>query len=322
MKTSTIIAAGAALWLSATGAQAETLQVSGIYPAASDEAIEVEVLSVEQFAGSDGPRLSYLIEDRLRDVNIGSEPWFTLLVPQLANEADAVLNGYVEPRISESRYVGTRNICWRKDADNVCIERRDVETDCIRVNLSLEPEVRLVARDGRLLWASDIRRSSETSFCPEFDGSPDFEPVIAGWVDEIAAHVRSSLAPRASTGNVRIMEGRGGLDRESRGLFRTAVSLTDSDERAACDMFESLLAANPVQPSLVFNTGLCAEKSGDFALAQQRYHFALTSSRSDDEAQDGLRRLSQRLRAEWQLDQRERVLAARFPAAPLIGALR
>ncbi|KLI63098.1 tetratricopeptide repeat protein [Aurantiacibacter marinus] len=322
MKNCGLFALGAALLFSATGAQAETLRVAGVYPAASDGAIEIEAISVERFAGSDGPRLSYLIEDRLRGVDIGGEPWFTVLAPQFAQDADGVLDGYAEARFSEYRFPATRTICRRRDAENVCIEYRDVETECIRLSVSLEPQMRLVTLDGRMLWSSNIRRSSETSFCPEFDQAPDFEPVIAGWVDEFVAHVRSSLAPRSSASNVRIMEGRRGLDGEYRALFRTAVALTDTDENAACDLFETLRADNPDQPSLVFNAGLCAERDGDLAAAQDIYRVALSSSRSDDEAQDGLRRLSQRLRAERQLDRRERLLALRYPSAPLIAASR
>jgi len=319
MKNCSLFAFGAALLLSATGAQAETLRVAGVYPAASDDAISIEVLTVDRFAGSEGARLSYLIEDRLRGVSIAGDPWFTVLVPQLAHEADGVLSGYAEPRFSEYDYRGTRNICVRKDEDNACIERRNVETDCIRVNLVMEPDVRLVAQDGRLLWSSNTRRTSEASFCPEFDASPQFDTIIDGWVNEFAAHVRTSLAPRSSTNSVRIMEGRRGLDREARSVFRTAVALTDTDERAACDMFGSLLADNPEQPSLIFNTGLCAEQMGDFAEAQDLYRVALSSRRSDDEAEAGLRRLSLRMRAERQLDERERLLALRYPLAPIAG---
>ena len=317
MRKWTLLAACAALLCTGAGAKAETLTVSGVYPAASDEAIEVEVISVEQFGGSDGPRLSFLIEDHLRGVKIEGDPWFTVLAPQLAAEADGIMSGYVEPRISETRYRGTRTGCVRWNQEKDCIERGDVETDCLRVDINLDPQLRLVSLDGRVLWSSTIRRSHQTSFCPDYDDSPDFDPLIAGWMEEIASHVRFSIAPSVRSSSIRIMEGRNGLSRESRTHFRSAVALTETDEVAACDMFALLLGEYPEQPSLIFNTGLCAESDGDFAWAQDLYRTALASERSDDEAEAGLGRLAQLMRAERQLGERAILLDARYAAEPL-----
>ncbi len=298
-----VLLAAACCSLSAP-AEAETLRISGIYPASSDEAALVEAIAVDRFAGPDGARLAFLVEDRLRDVSIGGQPWFTVLVPQLADEADAVLQGLVEPRFAESRFRGTRSVCAVEDDDGECIERRDVETDCLRVTASLAPEMRLVGYDGSLLWSSSAQRSSEVSYCPEFDQKPDFSDTINGWLEGIADETRANLAPRYRVQDIRIMESRRDLERATRNLFRDAIRMTEEDEGRACDMFEQLFAAHPEHPSLVFNAGLCAEQGGDFDLAAQRYRLALGNDQSDDEGEAGLRRIAERLRAERQLAER------------------
>ena len=289
----------------ATAAHAETLRVSGIYPAGSDEAVLVERIAVEEFGGPEGARLSFVLEDRLRDVSIGGEPWFTVLPPSLANEADGILQGYAEPRFSESTFRETREICTERDEDGDCIATREVEARCIQVNVSLAPEMRLVGYQGDVIWAGAFERNTSSRYCPRFDDKPDFTGTFESWLSDIANQARHALAPRYSVQDLRIMESRNGLDRALRDDFRAAVRMTDTDEAAACDMFETLFAASPETPSLIFNTGLCAEQRGDFALAEARYSLALGNDRSDDEGQEGLRRLDQRRHANRQLADRE-----------------
>lgn len=288
----------------AAPAAAETLRITGYAPADSFAAASIETIAVERFSGADGPRLSLLIEDRLREIELRGRPWFTVLVPSLAGDADAVLTGYIEPRFSESEYKATREICRREDEDGDCIERRDVELDCLRVTMRLRPEMRLIAYDGRLLWSSPLERSEQFSFCPEVDEEPDVDPRIDAMLEDVAQQVRSELAPSFIASDVRIMESRNGLDRDVRNAFRAAVQLTKSDEAAACHEFERLHAADPEQDSLTFNAGLCAEQRGDFAAARRYYRAALASKRSDDEAQAGLERIARTLQGTRQVEAR------------------
>lgn len=303
--------AGALTALCATSAQAETLRIAGVYPAASDDAVTVEAIAVERFSGTDGPALSFRMEDVLRGVNIEGRPWFTVLVPQRADQADAVLQGHAEPRFSESPYRGTRNACWRKGEDGECLERRDVETDCVRISMTFAPELRLTSRNGRVLWTSDTTRSSQFNNCPEYDDAPDFSAAVDGWIYEITQFARYGLAPHFVSNDIRIMESRRGLDNDTRDRFRDAIAMTERDEGVACDMFEALFAANPTHDSLTFNAGLCAEQAGAFDLAEERYRRALASDRSDDEATEGLERIDRRRRAVRQIAMREEALASR-----------
>ncbi len=299
-----VLVIGAGLSL-ASPAQAETLHLSGTAPAGSDAAAAQRSIAVERFGGQDGARLAFLIEGQLRDAYVTPEPYFSVLTPALANEADAVLQGFADPRLAESEFLAERETCIERAENGTCLKTGLVETQCLRVSASLRPSLRLVAREGEVLWSGEPARSQDFSWCPEFDEAPAIDPVIDSWLEASAAEVRFALAPHNWARNVRIMERSSGLSRPARQTFRNAIRIIEHDPYGACMNFTQLLAENPAHPSLTFNVGLCAEAQGDHVTAESHYRAALTHRNSDDECRAGLNRLAQRRRAEWQMASRE-----------------
>ncbi len=298
-----IISAGLALGagLSAMPAAAETLRIAGVYPAESDGAASLNSIAVERFGGVDGDALAFAVADRLREAEVQGEPWFTVLVQSRAEDADAVLTGYAQPTYADTDYKSKREICWAEDDRGRCIERREVELDCVRISITLRPEMRLVGYNGNLLWSSDIQKNRQLSYCPELDTAPDGDPAIREMVDEVARDVRYRLAPAYRVEDIRIMERRRGLEGDARDEFRDAIRLTRTDEAAACAQFARLHTQNPDHPALSFNVGLCAEQRYDIDAAEAAYNHALQFEDSDDEAQAGLQRLRERMRADRQM---------------------
>src|SRR5688572_27114047 len=84
-----VVACGAALWCAAAGA--ETLPVSGVYPAGNDAAAALGSIAVERFGGEEGQQVGIATADRLRAVTVDGEPYFRV-VPE-GSRADAVLQG-------------------------------------------------------------------------------------------------------------------------------------------------------------------------------------------------------------------------------------
>ncbi|TIX51975.1 tetratricopeptide repeat protein [Alteraurantiacibacter aquimixticola] len=291
--------ASLALW--ATPASAETLRITGVYPADSDGAAALNAIMVDKFTGIDGPALSSTVATRLREAQIDGESYFAILVPPFAEDAEAVLKGHAEPRYSETEYTSEREICWTEDDRGRCTERREVELDCLRVTIHLRPQMQLIAANGNELWRSDSEKQRQMSFCPEFDDAPDADPHISAMIGEFALEARHALAPVYRDDDIRIMERRRGLSGNDRNAFRDAIRLTGSNEAAACDEFARLHATNPDHPALSFNVGLCAEQRYDIDAAQAAYRHALQFEDSDDEAEAGLIRLDERMRADMQL---------------------
>lgn len=284
-----VMASCAALVLAAPAA-AETLTVETYRPAQSEAALRVQSIAVGRFGGREGARFSFMVADALQQASIRGRPWFTVLVDAEA-DFDAVLEGRVTPNISEHSFRSKREVCWTYNDDGDCTDERKVDLDCIRLDVNVRPDLRLVRRDGALLWTSTAARADSLSFCPDVDDDPDVRAMIDGLLPDLVHDIRAQLAPAGSLRPVRIMESRRGLSGDDRDGFRDAVRLTKSDEAAACDMFERLHAGNREQPSLIFNVGLCAERRGDHGQAMANYQSALASDRSDDEASAGLRRI-------------------------------
>ena len=292
--------AGFAALAAAAPAAAETLTVETYSPALSEAALGVQSIAVDRFAGREGARFSFMVADALQQASIRGRPWFTVLVDAGA-EVDAVLEGRVTPHISEHSFRRKREVCWTYDENGECTEERKVELDCIRLQVNVRPDVRLVARDGTLLWTFASARDDQEEFCPDVDDYPDISSMIDDVLPDLVQAIRRELTPSGTMLPVRIMERRNGLSGDVRDRFRDAIRLTKSDEATACESFEHLHAANSEQPSLMFNVGLCAERRGDHAQAQDRYCAALASDRSDDEASAGLRRIDDTLVANAQI---------------------
>src|SRR6478609_1669411 len=143
-----IAACCAALWCSAVAA--ETLPVSGVYPAGNDAAAALGSIAVERFGGDDGQQVGIAAADRLRAVTIDGEPYFRV-VPE-GTRADAVLQGTAVAE-SSRRDSGTReeSVCVERDEDHDCIKKEKHQIPCWDQVVRLDATVRLVGTDGALI---------------------------------------------------------------------------------------------------------------------------------------------------------------------------
>ena len=133
--------AGFAL-LCASAATAETLPVSGVYPAGNDAAAALGTIAVERFGGVDGQQLSIAVADKLRAVAIDGEPYFRIVPSRSSAETDAVLQGTAggeaSRRDSGTRETGVDGSCRRCGAPRL--------TSC--ACMSADPERPGNARSG------------------------------------------------------------------------------------------------------------------------------------------------------------------------------
>lgn len=77
MRTYSLLAIAGLALASPDIALAEVLTVEGVYPARTAGAVEVEEITVERFGGDVGEQLAIAITDRLEDVRLDSQPYFT-----------------------------------------------------------------------------------------------------------------------------------------------------------------------------------------------------------------------------------------------------
>ena len=288
--------------LYATPAAAETLPVSGVYPAGNDAAASLGTIAVERFGGGEGEGLAIVLTDRLRDATIDGEPYFRIVPVGSPREIDAVLRGTATAEATR-RDSGTREeeICVERDEDRDCIRREKREIPCRDQVVRLDATVRLVGTDGALIHAFDREEEQVHRFC-----RGDSPPSVEGMKRQLAARyadlLRADLAPVQRLDDVRVMETREGLSRDDGRAFREAVQLTKSNAGAACAAWSALEAGNPDNTAILFNLGLCAESRGALYEAHDYYRRVLAGDEDVDYARQGAARIEARWRANAQLE--------------------
>lgn len=308
--------------LMASGASAETLPVAGVYAANEDAAAEVNRIVIDTFGGEIGERLAFATEDRLRTSYVGGEPWFdvslngrrTNVVVIINNERsegqrgaqddaarEAVLRGTTSLDVTDEAS-GTKDVreCVERDAKDKCIRRETLTYKCRTRAVMLRPDMRLIAGDGRTVYAMRDQRRAEQRYCADEQGEPSTNEMIEALVEEIAAQVRFDLVPVERAEDVRVLESRSGIIKEDRNAFRDAVKLVNRDPYGACQAFAALEANNLQDVSVLFNIGLCHESEGDLGVAKEYYSRALAIS-SKDYAVAGMDRIASRYRAQEQM---------------------
>ena len=293
--TACILAAG-------SPAAAETLQVHGIYPAGNDRAAEMSSIGVQQFGGIDGPTLSIMVADALRDATIDGQSYFDVAPASVMRNADAVLSGSVSSDVDTRRATAKEvTRCVRRDDKNKCLERRKVRVPCEQMYLSVRPTLRLVSSDGALIHSDDDAVTRQMRYCRD-ESQPSVDSMVEEALGEIAGRLRLSLAPRQWVEDIRILETRRGMERDASSAFRDAIRMTKQDEGMACDAFAALEPSVGDHVSLMFNLGLCAEAREELDLADEYYRRAIQADPSKSNAGDGLDRIRQRRHAERQLE--------------------
>jgi len=294
------------LALGATAGVAETLPVSGVYPAGNDAAASLGSIAVEPFGGVDGQQFAITLADKLRGVTIDGEPYLRIVPASASGEVDAVLQGTAGAEASR-RDSGTReeSVCVERDEDRDCIRREKHKIPCWDQVVRLDAAVRLVGIDGELLYAFDRADEQAQRFC-EGDDRPSAEGLVRQLATRYADGLRADLAPVQLFEQVRVMETRKGLSQDDGRAFREAVRLTKDDPEAACAAWSAIEARNPENAAILFNLGLCAESHGELYEAYDYYRGVLAGGEDVGYARQGLGRIERRWRANAQLESQRR----------------
>ncbi len=305
--------------LAGAAARAETLPVAGIYAAGADAPSRAQSIAIADFSGRGGERLAFAIDSALRAAVIEGRPYFDLTFtapafgdsytydgnprgPGTRGGPDAVMRGIAEVTWRDVDS-GTKEIeeCLAKDDRGNCTEKKKVNIPCQSREVTLRPEIRLVAREGDLLYAKGETLSLSRRFCKDEEGKPPVDPMVEELAAQFARAVRRDLAPEYRAEDIRVLESRKGMSKADQAAFKTALRLTKTDVEAACDAFAALEAGNPANITVLFNIGLCHEGAGDLEAAAQVYEQTLALSPRKPEPRDGLARIASRLRAAQQM---------------------
>lgn len=293
-----------ALLIGATAVQAETIRVAGFYPATSSNAAALRSIMVEPFGGDAGDDLTIQVEDTLRSIDLGRGPWFQVIPATTGSGGEALLRGTAETEQRFSEYTEEHERCI-KDADGKCTAAKEkVTVKCRKRQVELVVQLRLIGRDGALLWSDNRPELYEESRCEDSEGTPRARGAIARELNaKVARRLRFDFAPRRVTDDVRVDENRKGLNKDDAAAFKEAVRWTKEDAEVACQVWGGIADRNPRHVPTLYNLGLCAESGAGTGpeLAREQYRAALAIDPKHKAAQRGLDRLAAYDRAAEQL---------------------
>lgn len=289
----------------AVPANAETLSVSGIYPAQSDDAVDVHSIAVEDFSGDAGTQLSFAVTDALGDVTIQGDRWFNVVPMASAGDPpDAIMRGIANTEVQSLRARDkTVKKCVEKDDNGKCLREADRKIPCRTLQVTFNPDVRLMSTGGGTIYSRRDSIVRSQTYCSDSSVRPTTDSLLKPMVEQFAGTLRYDLAPVARREDIRVLESRDGLRKEDKDAFKRAIKLTKHDPYGACQAFSALEQANPQSVSVLFNIGLCLESEGKLDKAAEYYRRAAAADPGKNNPGSGLGRISSRRRAEQQLQE-------------------
>jgi hypothetical protein len=218
---------------------------------------------------------------------------------------EALLRGTADTEQRFADYTEEHERCI-KDADGKCTSAKEkVTVRCRRRTIELVIQLRLIGRDGALLWSDNRPESYTDSHCEDAEGSPRARSSVARELNgKVARRLRLAFAPRRETEDVRVDERPQRPEQRGFGCVqgRSEVDQAGCNE-VACQVWEGLAERNPNHAPTLYNVGLCAE-SGDGTIdtpAQQRYSRTLALNPKHAMAQRGLERMAAGARSARQM---------------------
>lgn len=305
---------GAALVCAAMPAAAETLTVSGSYPAGNGNINDLISIAVDRFEGEDGSALSQALEGELTGVRFGGQPYFRVVAPESGVPTDALVTGNIRTGVEESGYTEKRKRCVEQDpADkNKCLKEEEYDLRCRRRVATVSTNVRLVAMgDGSIRYTRPLTARDEQTYCPDRKANRTVEAFVDQTIDAQVRTIRYDLAPSGFSDNVRVDENRKGLPKDAAEAFKNAIRQTKSDQAGACDSWAAIARGAEPTAALAFNLGLCAEARRDFTAAIDWYGQAQRLGSKNRDIGEGLKRIDRHRRALADWDARQELLAGR-----------
>lgn len=288
-----------AVSLAASAAQAETINVATLEPATSDGASELRSIVVETFGGDAGSELTFKVEDALSLIDLGNGPYFRIVPAGTGAGGEGLLRGTANSDLRFTNYTEERERCIKDEQGKCTSAKEKFVVKCRRRVTELAVMLRLVRRDGTLLWSDQRSETMQDSNCEDSNNSFRARgAVVRDLAGRVAGKLRTDFAPSRGRLDVRVDESRKGLSKPDADRFKAIVRMVkDRNVPGACQGWRDLAVTNPGHLPTQFNIGLCAESAGDDATAETQYRTAqsLTAARL------GLDRIARRARAQRQI---------------------
>jgi hypothetical protein len=273
----------------ASGAAAESVRMTGKFPAEQRDVAMLDSLAIDRFGGRDGQALSLALERAL----LAARHFEIVPVGRRGDPGDAegVVSGAVSTSVSESDFSRTEKRCVEKDGP-ACKKYEDVRIPCTRRVIDFRVDVRVAdLASNRILYSGERPQRDEISWCGEERPSRNVEDAVRAMIGASAAELARAFAPRVEDYSIRFRESTKGLPKELEKPFKAIVKQTQRDLPGACGAWEAMNGQAPDHASILFDLGLCAEAQGDYAKAADLYARAAPLMGRGNEAEVGMDRV-------------------------------
>lgn len=249
-------------------ASAETIAMTGKFPAPRPEATFVHRIAIDRIGGVDGSALGFSLE---RALNSGG--YFTIVVG--GAPADAAFAGTVSTDVSERRVEKERSICTERVGEK-CVKTKQETVICSARTIDMIADLRLAdVREGRIIVSLRKTRHNESTRCEGDTAISPTERVVRTMVDGIAEETATELTPYTKSYELRLYESRDGLDKDVGARFKEAVRQVQGDRTGGCAAITTL-DGSVAQFAIAYDAGICAEARGDYQAALALYQRAAT----------------------------------------------
>lgn len=263
-----------ALGVAAAGiAQAESVKLTGRFPAEYREPSFLKRMGVDRIDGPDGRMLGYALERAIRNRGHYS-------VVAGGPDVDGILSGFVSTEINESRVTQERENCVEKTKDNFgreqCARKEKQTIYCRQRTIDVSADLRIArTSDGRVVYSTRKPRRNDVTWCPNQSAPGPVDAVVRNMTDSIADEVAREITPHTDSYALRFYESRDGLPKEYGDRFKAAIRATQADLPGACAELAAIDQAAP-QFAVAYDVGICAEARGDYEATIDSYRRAAT----------------------------------------------
>lgn len=255
------------------------------------EAADYRAVIVEPFTGPGGDEAGATFNRMVEDAVIDGQLWFI----DGREGYDGAYSGRVDvvSYEAEERYESEEE-CVEYDGLFDCERRAYVERFCVEESLDISVTATLTdMRDGSVVFANSQGGHATREDCDKIgEIHPDdydagrYTDVVSRTLDiyeaplgmisdaarEAVLRFRQDIAPYNKTVRAEIMREALLSDVNTDPRFELAVKATKRGEpMGACAQWDELLREYPRAPSILHNSGACAEARGDMLTAQDRY---------------------------------------------------
>ena len=219
----------------ATVASAETVALTGRFPADYREPSFLKRMGVDRIDGPDGGGLGFALERALANRGHYS---VVVLNGRASGDVDGLLSGLVTTEISELRTTEERENCLEKKKDNFgkeeCVRKEKTTIYCRKRTIDLTADVRIArAADGRVAYSSRKPRHNEVKWCPGQSAPGAVDGTVRSMTDSIADEIAREISPRTERYDLRFYESRDAMPKEMHTRFKDAIRATQRSVSAA-----------------------------------------------------------------------------------------